>query len=53
MGNLLEHMGIERGRVHFSWISSAEATKFVDVVKEISDTVRALGPNKKLVKDYN
>lgn len=53
MGNLLEHMGIERDRVNFSWISSAEATKFVDVVKEISEKVRALGPNTKLVKDYN
>jgi F420-non-reducing hydrogenase iron-sulfur subunit len=52
MGNLLEHMGIEKDRVHFSWISSAEATKFVDVVKEISAKVRALGPNEKLVKDY-
>ena len=53
MGNLLEQMGIERDRIHFSWISSAEATKFVDVVKEISEKVRALGPNKKLVKEYN
>jgi len=53
MGNLLEHMGIEKNRLHFSWISSAEATKFVDVVKEISETVRELGPNKKLVKEYN
>ena len=49
----MEHMGIEKDRVHFSWISSAEATKFVEVVKEMSDKVRALGPNKKLVKDYN
>jgi coenzyme F420-reducing hydrogenase delta subunit len=53
MGNLLEHMGIERDRVHFSWISSAEATKFVDVVTEISNRVRALGPIKKFVKDYD
>jgi len=52
MANLLEHMGIEKDRLHFSWISSAEATKFVSVVKEISEKVRALGPNKKLVKDY-
>ncbi len=52
MGNLLEQMGVERDRLHFSWISSAEATKFVDVVKEISEKVRALGPNKKLVKEY-
>jgi F420-non-reducing hydrogenase iron-sulfur subunit len=53
MGSLMEHMGIEKDRVQFSWISSAEATKFVDVVKEISDKVRALGPNKKFVKNYN
>ncbi len=53
MGSLLEHMGIEKDRVHFSWISSAEATKFVDVVREISEKVKALGPNTKFVKDYN
>jgi F420-non-reducing hydrogenase iron-sulfur subunit len=53
MGNLLEHVGIEKERVHFSWISSAEATKFVDVVKEITEKVRSLGPNKKLKKQYN
>jgi len=53
MGNLLEHMGIDRDRLHFSWISSAEAVKFVNVVKEITQKVRALGPNKKFVKEYN
>jgi coenzyme F420-reducing hydrogenase delta subunit len=53
MGNLLEHMGIERDRVHFSWISSAEATKFVDVVTQVCHKVRALGPNTKFVKDYS
>ncbi len=53
MGNLLEQMGIERDRLHFSWISSAEAVKFVNVVKEISEKVRALGPSKKLVKNYS
>ena len=52
MANLMEHMGIERDRLHFSWISSAEATKFVDVVGQITEKVRALGENKKLVKEY-
>ena len=46
----MEHMGIEKDRLHFSWISSAEAKKFVDVVKEVSDAVNALGPNDKFVK---
>jgi len=53
MGGLLEHIGIEKDRVNFSWISSAEATKFVDVVKEITEKVKALGPNTKLKKQYN
>lgn len=43
-------MGIEPGRIHFSWISSAEATKFVDVAKEVSDAVKALGPNTHFIK---
>jgi len=42
MKNLMEHMGIEPGRLHFSWISSAESTKFVDVVKKITSQVKAL-----------
>lgn len=48
--NLLEYMGIEPGRLHFSWISSAEATKFVDVVKEVTSSVKALGPARYFVK---
>ena len=43
-------MGIESGRLHFSWISSAEAGKFVDLVKEITDQVMQLGPADKLIK---
>jgi len=44
-------MGIEPGRIHFSWISSAESTKFVDVVKSVTEAVKALGPNKRFVKN--
>ncbi len=43
-------MGIEPGRIHFSWISSAESTKFVKVVNEVTEAVKALGPNKNFVK---
>ena len=43
-------MGIEPGRLHFSWISSAESTKFVDVVNEVTASVKALGPNKHFLK---
>ena len=46
----MEYMGVEPGRIHFSWISSAESTKFVDVVKTITEEVRKLGPNTRFVK---
>ena len=48
--NLMEHMGIEPGRIQFSWVSSAESTKFVTVVKEVTDIVKALGPNQTFLK---
>jgi coenzyme F420-reducing hydrogenase delta subunit len=41
----MELMGIEPGRLQFSWISSAESTKFVQVVTEVTQAVKALGPN--------
>jgi len=41
----MEHMGVEPGRLQFSWVSSAESTKFVAVVKEVTDAIKALGPN--------
>lgn len=50
LNNLLEYMGLEPGRIHFSWISSAESTKFVKVVDEITAKVKALGPNEHFVK---
>ena len=44
-------MGIEPGRLHFSWISSAESTKFVKVATEVTEAVKALGPNNYFVKN--
>jgi coenzyme F420-reducing hydrogenase delta subunit len=43
-------MGVEPGRLQFSWVSSAESTKFVTVVKEVTDAIKALGPNTNFVK---
>ncbi|MBW2645118.1 MAG: hydrogenase iron-sulfur subunit [Deltaproteobacteria bacterium] len=48
--NLIEYMGIEPGRLHFSWISSAEGTKFAAIANEVIKTVRDLGPAKHLIK---
>ena len=46
----MEHMGIEPGRLQFSWVSSAESTKFVNVVNEVSEIIKKLGPNDRFVK---
>ena len=44
-------MGLEPGRLQFSWVSSAEAIKFVDVVKEVTSIIRDLGPNTHFAKN--
>jgi coenzyme F420-reducing hydrogenase delta subunit len=46
----MEHMGVEPGRLQFSWISSAESTKFVQVVNEVTAAIKALGPNTRFIK---
>ena len=46
----LEHVGIEPGRIHFSWIASSESTKFAEVATNITEQVRALGPAKALIR---
>ncbi|VTR69811.1 F420-non-reducing hydrogenase vhc iron-sulfur subunit D [Desulfosarcina cetonica] len=48
--NQLEYMGLEPERLHFSWISSAEASKYLQVVTEVIESVKALGPNTRFVK---
>ena len=49
--SLLESVGIESGRVSFSWVSAAEGEKFANVVKDVVETVKALGPAHRLVKE--
>lgn len=47
---LLEYSGIEEGRIHFSWISSAEGVKFAAVANEVIKKVKELGPAKHMIK---
>jgi len=49
---LLEYVGIEPGRVQFTWISAAEAERFAKMMRKVTADVKALGPAKRLVKDY-
>jgi F420-non-reducing hydrogenase iron-sulfur subunit len=41
---LLSFIGL-KGRLHLSWISSAEAGKFVQVINDFTEKIRAMGPN--------
>jgi F420-non-reducing hydrogenase iron-sulfur subunit len=42
--DLLDQFGIERERVRLEWISASEGERFAQVVRELTDTVRTLGP---------
>ncbi len=44
MQELLGFIGLA-DRLHLAWISSAEAQKFVQVVTDFTEHIRALGPN--------
>ena len=50
INSLLQYVGLEPGRVHFSWVSASEGGKFAEVIKEVTEEVKKLGPAKKLVK---
>jgi F420-non-reducing hydrogenase iron-sulfur subunit len=43
---LLEQLGIESERVRLEWVSASEANRFVDIVNEMTEQIRALGPLK-------
>ncbi len=47
---LLDFAGVEDGRVQYSWVSAAEGAKFSQVIAEVTEKVRALGPNRRLAK---
>ncbi len=44
----LEYLGIEKGRVQFSWVSASEGVRFAEVVTKVTEDVKRLGPNRKL-----
>ena len=41
---MLDRFGIERERLRLEWVSASEATKFVEVAKEMTEQIKALGP---------
>jgi len=42
----LDYLGVEPGRVRVSWVSASEGGKFSEVVAEMTEEIRKLGPNR-------
>ncbi|MEW5693249.1 MAG: hydrogenase iron-sulfur subunit, partial [Candidatus Hydrogenedentota bacterium] len=42
---MLEDFGLEQERFRLEWVSASEGPKFAEVVKEMTETVKKLGPN--------
>ena len=50
--SLLEYVGIEPQRVHFSWVSAAEGPRFAEILGKVTDSVRSVGPASKMIKKF-
>jgi F420-non-reducing hydrogenase iron-sulfur subunit len=46
MRNLLEFIGINPQRIRMSWVSASEGKKFADVITEVTQEIKKLGPLK-------
>jgi len=49
----LEYLGIEKGRVQFSWVSASEGARFAEVVTRVTEDVKKLGPSRRLNVNAN
>ncbi|MHB0884496.1 MAG: hydrogenase iron-sulfur subunit [Bacillota bacterium] len=44
----IEYLGVEPERLEVRWISGSEGQKFADTVRELTEKIRALGPQRRL-----
>jgi NADH-quinone oxidoreductase subunit E len=42
---LMENVGLNPERLRLEWVSASEALRFADIMKEMSQQIKALGPN--------
>jgi len=47
---ILQDFGIEEERFRLEWVSASEGQKFAQVVKELTETIKKLGPSPYRVK---
>ena len=50
---LLDYIGFDERRVRMTWVSAAEGKKFADVIKEVTEDIRKLGPMQKIRRKNN
>jgi F420-non-reducing hydrogenase iron-sulfur subunit len=50
LNNLLEYLGIEEGRVQFAWVSASEGNRFAELITQVTEKVKVLGPATQLVR---
>jgi F420-non-reducing hydrogenase iron-sulfur subunit len=43
---LLQYVGLEPERFQVRWVSASEGAKFAETIGQVTDQIRALGPNK-------
>ena len=48
--NFLGYLGIEPGRVHFSWVSASEGSRFAALIATVVENIKELGPATRLVR---
>jgi len=48
---MLQQLGIEEERVRLDWVSASEGDRFVSIVDDMTEKVRALGPLNKNSKE--
>ena len=46
--SMLDFLGIERDRTRVEWVSAAEGAKFAATMNEFTESVKKLGPNRRL-----
>ena len=51
MKNLLEFIGINPERIRMSWVSASEGNKFADVITEVTQEIKKIGPLKHFKKE--
>ncbi len=42
--SLMEQVGVDPARVKMAWVSASEGSKFAELIQELSDELREIGP---------